>query len=283
MRYYENHNLQDSKIPVIYHENRTLIKNIKFGGINWHENIEILQNTEGYGLITCDSEQIHTKLDDIVVINSNQIHSLAAESEKFSTRCLIIDRNFCVSNGFDSNFISFDHCFYDPELLELLEELSHEWKLPASAPYRTLNIRATVIQIMKILCHKHSVETTLTHNESKIKLSIKKAIDFISTSYYKDISLDDIASFVGLNKYYFAHEFHAITGLTFVSYLNEVRCSMAQRLLIANEMSIYEIAKNCGFNNKSYFAKIFKKHVGMLPNEYRQSKLNAQKKAKDHR
>ena len=228
---------------------------------------------EGSGIIMNDTEQIHAKLGEIVIINANHIHSFTAESQSFAYRCLIIDRSFCVSNGFDSSFLEFDNHFVDENILNLMAELSREWSLPTNSPYRTLKIRAIVLQIMKLLCLEHSTPRDFEHIDSKISFSIKKAIDFITTNHEKDISLDDVADHVGLNKYYFAHEFRNITGFTFVAYLNKLRCEMAKRLLITNKTSISEVAKQCGFNSKSYFAKTFKKYMGLLPNEYRQKKM----------
>ncbi len=274
MNLYENHNLENSEIPIIYHENFTLIKDLSFGRTNWHKNIELLQTTEGCGLITSDSERIYTKLGELAVINANHLHSFSAESKKFSYRCLIIDRSFCISNGFDSSFLEFDNHFVDENISSLMEELSHEWSLPTSSPYRTLKIRAIVLQIMKHLCLEHSTPRDFEHTDSKISSSIKQAIDFISTNYEKDISLDDVADHVGLNKYYFSHEFRKITGMTFVTYLNKSRCEMSKRLLITNKISISEVAQSCGFNSRSYFAKTFKKQFGILPSEYRQTKTS---------
>ena len=273
MELYENHNLENQALPIIYHEQYKIFKNLSFGRTNWHENIEILQITEGSGTIMNDSEHIHAKHGEIVVINANHIHAFTAESESFAYRCLIIDRSFCISNGFDSSFLDFDTCFVDTNISQLLETLSHEWSLPANSPYRTLKIRAIVLQIMKLLCLEHSTPRDFEHIDSKISFSIKKAIDFISTNYEKDISLDDVANHVGLNKYYFAHEFRTITGFTFVSYLNKLRCEMSKRLLITSKTNISEVAKSCGFRSKSYFAKTFKKYMGLLPNEYRQKKM----------
>ena len=272
MNLYENHNLENQALPILYHEQYKLFKNLSFGRTNWHENIEILQVTEGSGIIMNDTEQIHAKLGEIVIINAHHIHSFTAESQSFAYRCLIIDRSFCIANGFDSSFLEFENHFVDENILNLMAELSYEWSLPTNSPYRTLKIRAIVLQIMKLLCLEHSTPRDFEHIDSKISFSIKKAIDFISTNYEKDISLDDVANHVGLNKYYFAHEFRTITGFTFVSYLNKLRCEMSKRLLITSKTNISEVAKSCGFRSKSYFAKTFKKYMKMLPNEYRKEK-----------
>ena len=277
MKAYEDHNLKNAEIPIVFHDQHTYLKEHGFGASNWHENFEILQVTEGSGIIISDSQYIHASYGDIVVINSNHLHAFSAESFRFSYRCLIIDRQFCIANGFDSNTTLFNNCFKDETISNALTELSAEWNLPASSPFRTLKIKSLLLKIMKTLCVEHSLSSDLSETNTRILSNTKKAIEYINNNYHQDISLDDMANYLGLNKYYFAHEFHEITGYTFVAYLNRIRCKIAKRHLATNQMSIADIARACGFNNKSYFAKTFQKYVGMLPNQYRQQELAQQK------
>ena len=98
---------------------------------------------------------------------------------------------------------------------------------------------------------------------------IKQAIGLIRSDASRDLSLDEVANFVGLSKYYFAREFRRVTGYTFVSYVNLTRCEKAKALLTQNEMSIGEIGRACGFSNQSYFTRTFRAYTGRLPGVYR--------------
>lgn len=78
------------------------------------------------------------------------------------------------------------------------------------------------------------------------------------------LTLEDIAAYVGISKYYFTREFKRITGQTVFEYINVVRCKEAKRL-ITQGMTVSLAAQTCGFENLSYFTRTYKKCIGELP------------------
>ena len=208
---------------------------------------------------------------DTVVINTNCLHAFAARGTKFSYHCLIVDRSFCQANYFDTSEIRFDTCFHDERIGDLMERLSAEYELPADAPYRTQIIRATVLQIMALLCRDHSFKGTYTQNNSYLLSCIKQAIGYIRAKSDQTLSLDEVSAFVGLSKFYFAREFHRITKYTFISYVNMIRCEKAKAMLSEGILSVGEIGRACGFDNQSYFSRTFREYTGVLPSAYRKS------------
>ncbi len=99
--------------------------------------------------------------------------------------------------------------------------------------------------------------------------TIENACYFIKKNYYKDISLIDIANYVNLTRTYFASLFKRETGRTVMGYLKEIRINKAKDLLQESNFKIYEVAEKVGYNNSNYFAKVFREHSGVSPNEYR--------------
>lgn len=97
----------------------------------------------------------------------------------------------------------------------------------------------------------------------------KKAIQYISKNYARTLTLDEVASHVNLNSAYFSSLFKQLTGSSFKEYLNMVRIEESKRLLANTNYSIIEIALAVGFDDQSYFSKIFKKHTGLTPKQYR--------------
>ena len=63
--------------------------------------------------------------------------------------------------------------------------------------------------------------------------------------------------------------FKKVMGTSFIDYLNEYRLSMASRLLLTTSDNILEIAAECGYDNLSYFNRLFKKKFGVTPSAYR--------------
>ena len=72
-----------------------------------------------------------------------------------------------------------------------------------------------------------------------------------------------------LHPAYFSSIFKQCSGSSFKEYLNMVRVEESKRLLSNTEYSIIDIAVACGFDDQSYFSKVFKKYTGMSPKQYR--------------
>lgn len=98
---------------------------------------------------------------------------------------------------------------------------------------------------------------------------IKKAIRYIAQNYACNLTLDIVANHVHLNPAYFSSLFKQATGSSFKEYLNMVRIEESKRLLINTEYSIIDIALATGFDDQSYFSKVFKKYTGLTPKQYR--------------
>ncbi|ADV42703.1 AraC family transcriptional regulator [Bacteroides helcogenes] len=91
---------------------------------------------------------------------------------------------------------------------------------------------------------------------------------YVVCNVKRDITLDDVARHVGMNRASFCVFFKKVTGKTFVTYLNEYRVEMACRLLKLKKMSVSEICYQVGFNNVPYFNRVFKRLKGISPGEY---------------
>ena len=96
-----------------------------------------------------------------------------------------------------------------------------------------------------------------------------KAILFIRRHSSERITLDEIAKFAGASKTYLCYLFQKKMGYSLWDFLNQVRIERAKFYLQSmTNTQISEIAALCGFENKSYFAKIFKRSEGITPREY---------------
>lgn len=99
---------------------------------------------------------------------------------------------------------------------------------------------------------------------------MKKAVSYISANYYNhDLTLRDVADTVHLNPTYFSALFKASCGSSFKEYLNMVRIEASKQLLSNTDYSIIDIAIATGFEDQSYFSKVFKRYTGFTPKKYR--------------
>lgn len=99
-------------------------------------------------------------------------------------------------------------------------------------------------------------------------VQLKQALEFIESSYNKQISLREMADSVNMSSKYFCRFFQEMTHRTPVDYLNYYRIERASYDLLTTDQSITEVAFNSGFNDLSYFIKTFKKYKGTTPKQY---------------
>jgi AraC-like DNA-binding protein len=100
--------------------------------------------------------------------------------------------------------------------------------------------------------------------------ALRKAERYIWTHYTRKLSLREIAKASGLSAPYFSTIFKEEMGENLSNYLNRLRIEKAAAMLITTGLPISEIAKICGFEDQSWFSKIFKNNTNLTPGKYRE-------------
>ncbi len=103
---------------------------------------------------------------------------------------------------------------------------------------------------------------------------IYKSIAYIKRNLMNKISLEDVANHVYLSSSYFSKIFKKEMKQSFNSYLNQARIETSKRLLTDDSLSLVEISNLVGYEDQSYFTKVFKKITGVSPGKYRESRGN---------
>jgi len=104
-------------------------------------------------------------------------------------------------------------------------------------------------------------------------ISFEKLVDqYLENNFSKNLSLEDIASALEVNKFSLCHRYAKCKGFTVIEQLKRIRIAKAKRYLVTTGSPVKEIGKLCGFESPSYFGKIFLQETGYTPREYR--KLN---------
>ena len=88
----------------------------------------------------------------------------------------------------------------------------------------------------------------------------------------KGIKLEDLASYIGITQFHFSRLFKQSTGMSPHQYVMQQRIERAKQLLKKADISIADIAFNCGFSSQSHLGKYFRPFTGMTPRKYRQDK-----------
>lgn len=165
------------------------------------------------------------------------------------------------------------------ELCALLSRAAIEGGAPTDSILKINNQYLRTLQEInhiEKLCYKLQevmevfTESMFNYIPSKNSEIIRKAVSFISQNYSRNITLEETAAYVHLNPTYFSSLFKQNSGSSFKEYLNIVRIEESKRLLSNSDYSIIDIAVATGFENQSYFSKVFKKYTGLTPKQYRQ-------------
>lgn len=131
------------------------------------------------------------------------------------------------------------------------------------------------LNILNSLAHapRRKLVSNLYESENLIHQSksrrISKVCRYIEENISHKITLSDAAELVNMSDSAFSHFFKKQTGISFITYINNLRVAKACDMLANTTTSASEICYDCGFNNKSNFIRIFTKRKNMTPIEYR--------------
>lgn len=118
------------------------------------------------------------------------------------------------------------------------------------------------LQSFASLCHE--IEKQLPADS----VHVRKAVSIIHKDYHKPINLQTIADEIGISFGYLSTIFKSEMGQSFSEYLNACRISHAKEMLKGGETNLHAVSAACGFQDYSYFFKVFKKMEKQTPTEY---------------
>lgn len=161
---------------------------------------------------------------------------------------------------------------------ELLEKLFLETiRLPVA--YSKYTVKLAVVHAIILLIQKFRDKdgTDLrVRNESldsyfsgSTGRKVQNARRIINTNLEKEISIEELAAKVNLNRTTLQKVFKEMYGLTVNEYRTKARLQLAKNLLASTDLSITEIAGRSGYANASKFSEVFKKNEGILPKDWR--------------
>lgn len=99
--------------------------------------------------------------------------------------------------------------------------------------------------------------------------AIQRAEEWLHRHHAGEVRLDALAARLGMSPRNFARRFRAATGETPLGYLHGLRIARAKRLLENSRLGIQEVAGEVGYNDLLFFRRLFRRHTGMSPSDYR--------------
>lgn len=137
----------------------------------------------------------------------------------------------------------------------------------------SLTTMAKLEQMPKEICHKYCLLVKNYANPDYSK-STKDVIDYIQLHLEEELSLNYLAEHFKKNASALSHSFSKETGISLTKFIHQTRIREAVRLFNTTDFSVSDIAVMVGYQDFSYFSKIFSKQTGLSPREYKSRKYN---------
>lgn len=260
---------------------------------HWHYYIELLFSISGQAKVFLGGEYYNFREGDLVLINAREVHSISAE-EGIETRYIVVkfDPEVLYTTTrtiFESKYVlpftmaKSDHQkvfpkeeIKDTSIPYLMEEIYQEY---SSKKYGfELAVRTNICRIfLWVLRNWQSKGLSLDIGPVLKEIHIQrlqKVFDYLDENYQYDITTEEAARMCNMSYSYFSRQFKAVMRKTFTEYLNYIRVTEAEKLLLTTDMNITQIALNIGFSDVNYFIRQFKHFKNISPKRFRKRILD---------
>ncbi|MDE6953456.1 MAG: AraC family transcriptional regulator [Erysipelotrichales bacterium] len=237
---------------------------------HFHPFTEIFLVLDGEGTFTVENKSFDIKTNDLIIVLPNVYHQeLSHDNKPLEYAVLgVKDLLFQVEDS-NQNFIFQNFDKDNQDILYYFHHLLMESE-NKEIGYDTVCQKLLELLILKII-RKMNINLQAQQAFLPVKREIRMICHYIDQNYSEDLSLESLAQYMKMNKYYMAHEFKKYMHISPIQYLIKRRIEECQSLLKTSSLSVSEISEAVGFSSQSYFSQIFKKEIGMTPLEYRQS------------
>lgn len=270
MRAYHENRLYSSKLPYLVSE----LHNFNFLA-HWHTDIELIYVCEGSIRVGINSESRMLHRGEIAVCSSGDIHYYDSKNSTSTILLLIFHPSLIGSTSgwptetkFISPFLDIDSATTD------LIHLIHKIKIEADRglPYSESIITGMIYELCGLLLrHVPSQETDLTRDKRRVMNMkiMQEVLDYLEANYMNGVTLEETAQYANMSLFHFSRFFKNISGMNYVSYLNNLRVDKAEELILSTNKTMLEIALECGFTNVRTFNRVFKQIKQCKPTDYR--------------
>lgn len=249
---------------------------------HWHMEGELMLIQSGAFSLSVDGKTNILYPGDAAFISSGSVHGGMPHDCVYE--CLVFDLSHFIKNNSPLfhrkycelfNADTYIHPFYKNgsdfcQLIHCLFKAVNE-KL-FGYEFSTIGY---IWQLYGIILSKHTYTPadSFDHRTGKNISQIKTVLNYIRKNYSSHLTLSELSDVVNMSPEHFCRIFHTITGKSPIDYLNYYRIECACELLSSSYKSITEVAYSCGFNDLSYFNRIFRKYKNMTPGSYQKTCL----------
>lgn len=150
--------------------------------------------------------------------------------------------------------------------LAYLKRFSREPDVPSSAMYK----KHFLTDLFLMMVSERKMEAIDESNEEAAKDPVmQEARLWLERRYAEPISLQQLADYLSVSRVQLTRRFKKIHGVPPIDFLTDLRLKKAGELLLETNLTLDRIAKECGYENGFYLSRVFSKHYGTSPSQYR--------------
>jgi len=252
------------------------VANLSSTKVHIHHGLQCIFVLKGHVTIEVEEETIGLSPEDLLVINSNQLHTVTADNSNIAL-VLEIDRDYLLNECTD--FVNTRikcHCIgYSDDssnyygLKRALTRMLYI-ALKQAKGYQ-LDFKVELLRFIHILYTNFRVENEVT-KEGKARekqRTIDEVLAYLNDNYYRPLKLEELAKREYMSPQYFSKYFKQKTGHGFLKYLTQLRLKKVMYSLVYTEDSLIKIALEHGFANAKSLNAAFKKEYEDTPGNFR--------------
>lgn len=276
LNYFEQENRGTPLFPAEYHYlDKTHPRYVM--PAHWHHEFEIIRVLSGSFVVYINDTQYTLNSQDVLLVGCGALHR--GTPENCAYECIIVDLKMLLlqyPNSVENPLLQMINL--QTEIRNPLITMDHVARPIVTQLFSALSKKEPFLEfsvyglLFSLLYQLYSAGDVYTRNSSDINSSLKSiaaVTDWINKNFSEPIRLEDLSRIAQVTPKYLCRLFKAYTGKTIVQYVNEIRIENACYEMLERNKNVTEAAFFCGFNDLSYFAKIFKRHKGISPKHFK--------------
>lgn len=251
----------------------------RFFNIHWHPEVQIYYFSQGNVEMYSNDGSAHMEQGDIYIVTPGQDHGVRVLSQEAIYFSVLFDLKAISAD--EEHF--FQKEFVEPlatgklEFSKVIHVTDEDYQQFCGPVQRLveqhetkdkLTVYMAVMQICWALMHRSRPQNNAVIGNTREHDAVRQCADYMREHFSEKITLDQLAEMVNLHPNYLCTVFNKYSGCSPMTYLNKCRMRRARKLLRKSDLSITQVAEQCGFNSASFFSKRFKALMGTSPKEY---------------
>lgn len=253
---------------------------------HWHYYVEMIYLVKGEVTVSLSGRIFKVHAHELIVINAREVHAIWGQADttyiciKFDPEILYTSSHSILETRYVLPFTTVNsgrrHVFSKEDIkgtdlyiwiCEIQSEFENrEYGFELAIKTNICRIFLWILRFWK--SEGNDMNRSIELKEKDV-IRLDKAITLLDQQYMNEITAEDVASQCNMSYSYFSRFFKMAVGRSFTKYLNEIRLSEAEKLLIATDKSVTEIAMETGFSSISYFISQFRESRYLSPLQFR--------------